>query len=1038
MPTYSELTITFTNDWVSGDKIIIQSVYNDANKLNAQYTWVDTVTIGHQVLTGTPTANPGETAAINFKTAFDIEQPTGYVTTVQNNNELLIQSELEDEFFVSVRAFTNNVGTFTAVFGNNDPGGLIPEITVMIPKYFIGYCDDFNTDREVIILERGFVGVATEVTADVNPISISYESADDFKFSPIRPSIAEVFFVFGTGDGVDFEEFWTADERQFMVQDIKDGTVEWSGFVNVNGFQYEFKGGVYRASIQASDGLGTLEAIPFVDDNQKPYGNQDLAFNDGFEFPFSLIITEILRKLGLNLDLWTCVDSYENSMVKVGDVREADPLSAAFVNVKTYIKSGEDENIPYWYGSGEEWNCKEVMENILYIFGAKLYQEWGVWRLKTINADVDYGTGATQRYWRKYNTAGVYLENYEVIDDEIEIPCGDKTKFLIENDHVMSMDDVYKAFRMNYEYTLLRDGDTPLNLLPNGDFCDFDNTSILAAPTGWQRWRRDNKWYIRIKDITIPFDDAGGHTCGIEIGTHKAGIPVNAPPIYTDSNPAIWTSLQTTNLPFVEKGSKLSFSAWNKYKYSSDNGQVGYYPVYRCILWTDSKFYYLRNSIVDNKRKLTWEEGEWIDLFGIFIAPRDVWFYLDFFQAKNSTSALTKTYDWWQFEVDVAEPPEAGNIEFNIHGLAANKGRDSDAFPAFKTYKNGVGDLDRWLRVVRQDWIDEGGDIPRLQVTGMVLGIIPNENELPSQQDFIYENTNDNYTLQVDPITIFNGDLQDEFHISNITVPTNTTGAKNFWDDLSGAYGSSSLGLLTVREIMRQYQKPYRILEGSVKIQDARFGTVYTFEVLPNVRFLMQRGAFNKQKQYIEDATFVQISDDILPDGGRESGNTLDPEWIPTGNTYCQVDGSFLNTGYVIIEESDVNPNSETYQDTREVVSASQDLTSCPLGQPRLYYWGSDDIFLNTATLGFSPFTVISNKEIQISFDNEDGNYLYFVHLKTLGTIERIYTFTSPNNVLSDWVYIADVIIDGYIYRVMRTDYVMSEFSNFTHNFKFV
>jgi len=179
------------------------------------------------------------------------------------------------------------------------------------------------------------------------------------------------------------------------------------------------------------------------------------------------------------------------------------------------------------------------------------------------------------------------------------------------------------------------------------------------------------------------------------------------------------------------------------------------------------------------------------------------------------------------------------------------------------------------------------------------------------------------------------------------------------------------------------------------------------------------------------------LSSDLLPDGGTEGGNSLDPNWVPTGNTYCQIGSNSLNTGYVIIEEVDSNPSSETFGDTREVTSSSQDLTSCPLVNPRLYYWGHDDVYLNTATLLYSPFTVVSNKEIQISFDNIDGDYLYFVHLKSLGSIERIYTVTSPNNVISDWVYLSDVVIDGYIYRVLRTDYVMTEFTNFIHNFKF-
>ena len=396
-----------------------------------------------------------------------------------------------------------------------------------------------------------------------------------------------------------------------------------------------------------------------------------------------------------------------------------------------------------------------------------------------------------------------------------------------------------------------------------------------------------------------------------------------------------------------------------------------------------------------------------------------------------------KSYKWWNFKFELQNTPTSGIPEFYIHGLAADRGRISNSFPAFKVYKNFT-DLSRnWLKVVRQNWVDQGGDIPRLQITGCVLGVIPNENELPQQQDFIYNNTNQNYTLQVDPITVYNGDLQDEYHISSITVPTNTTGEKNFWDDLGETYGSSSLGLLTVREIMRQYQKPYRILEGNVKIQDARFGTVYTFEVLPDVRFILHRGSFNKQKQFIEDATFVQISSDVLPNGGSEGGNTLDPEWVATGNSYCQIGENGLNTGYVITEEMDMNPNSETYQETREVVSEAQDLDSCPLSQPRLYYWGTDDIYLNLSTLSYFPLVVIDDKEIQISMDNDEGNYLYFVHLKSLGVVERIYTPTSPNNVLADWVYLSDVIIDGYLYRVLRTDYVMTEFTDFTHNFKF-
>lgn len=1036
MAVYGQITITFTSDFQVGDRLVLHQSFSGVFQPVTKWTWATLRSSGFQVTVGTPTANVGERTAINFKTAFDLDFTTGYVTTVQNLNEVLIQSETQGEDFLDVFSIPSGLIGIPVIVNYIAPGEMAYKI-----KFYITYCDDFHTNRNVYILKKNHTGGASELLADVNPISITYESSEDFKFTPIRPSVAEVFMVFGSGDGIDFEEFWTADEREYQVQDIKYGDIEWIGFVIPNGFQYEFRGGLYHASIQASDGLSLMEALIFVDDNQKPYGNQDLVYNDEFEFPFSLIFTEILRKTGLDLDLWTAVDSYESTMLKVGDVREADPLSASYVNVKTYIKEGENKEIPYWYGSGEEWNCKEVLENILYIFGAKLYQEWGIWRVKSINADIDYGSGATQRYWRKYNTVGTYLGNYEVIDDEIEIPCNNTTKFLLDNDHVMSMDDVYSAFRMNYEYTFVRDGDTPVSLLT--DLCNFNNTSILAAPVGWERWRWDNKWYIRIKDISIPFADAGGFTCGIEVGTHKAGIPTQQGQIKTDPNPAIWTSLQSRNFPFVEKGTKLILDVWNKYKFQTtlsfpQIGAVRYYPVYKMFLHGTTKQYNLVNSTVDNKRVYTWQETTFVSDIPFIDYEQllgSTFFYLDFGTALNQTTLDLEVYKWFHFVHELAVTPEDGVIEFNIHGLAATTGNTSENFPRFTVFRDWTT-RESWLRPIQKDWVDEGGDIPRLQIAGLDLGLIPNEDELPQQQDYIYENVNQNYTLEVDPIKIYNGDTQDVKHISNIIVPTNTGDAKNFWDDLSNTYGSSSLGLLTVREIMRQYQKPYRVFEGDVKIQDARFGSVYTFETIPNVRFVLLRGTFNKQRQYIEDATFVQLTSDLLPDGGSEGGNTLDPDWQPTGNFYCQTSAG-LNTGYVITEERDINLNSETYNDTREVVSVAQDLDSCPLGEPRKYYWGSDDVYLNVFTLVWSPFFVVSSKEIQISMFNTEGNYLYFVHLKSLGVVDRIYTPTSPNNVLSDWVYLADAIIDGYLYRVLRTDYVMTEFTGFVHNFKF-
>lgn len=912
-------------------------------------------------------------------------------------------------------------------------------------KYYITFCTKDGRDARFSFLKNDYEGSSTELTGQPVPVTINYDSEDDFKFSPIRASSCEVNMVFDEDDGVGFEDIWTADEREYKGELVVDSILQWTGYLIPNGFQYAFVGGKYNAQATFSDGLGTLEDYIFRDENtNKPYGNSDLTYNDGFLFPWSLIATEILRKLDLDLDLWCCVNSYEQTMAKTGDTRDADPLSASYVNVKTYIKESEEKDKPYWSKKGEEWNCKEVLENLLHIFGARIYQEKGVWRIISIDSLVDYGTGATQLYWRKYNTLNVYL-GYETINDLHTIPCNNSGAYLLGNDHTLSMDYVYGAFRMNYEYTFLRDGDSPLNLLPNGNFEDFTNDSKLAAPTGWYRWRLDNKWHIRLQEVSVtPPSLTNGIETAIEIGTQKTGIDASG----TDPNSAIWTALMNESPAFAAEGGRLSFEIWNRYRYNSPDMTVQYAPMYRLTLNTLSGTgYYLRNDFYDGKFQYSWAEIDIehvTDPFGNILGTKqDVYFfYLNAWQSVNDSDLNSNVWHHFQFELPPA--PQDGFFQLSIHGLAASSGRRSPNFPPFRSWTTGAAPTasnanfsltDKW-RVVREDWADQGGNIPRLQVTGIVLGLIPNEDEYAQEQDFIYENPNPRYTYEVDPITIYNGDIQSRFHISNIVVPTNTGEGKNFWDTINDGYGKSSLGLLTVKQIMRQYFKPYRILEGSVRLDNATFGGVYEIPTLTGIRFMLQRASFDVKRQVVSEGTFIQVGGETLPEGGTEGGNNLFPNWQATGVTYCEKEND-VNTGYIVIEEEDVNPNSETYGEFREVVTETQDLTACPLNLPWLYYFGVDDVSLEIENLNTYPVTQVASNEVQVSFDNDGTKYLYFVHRQNLGVVERVYTPTQPSNVVSDWVYLADITVNGYIYRVFRTDYTMIPFEGYLHNFVF-
>ena len=912
----------------------------------------------------------------------------------------------------------------------------------MTERYYINFCDDFNTERRISIFDRDFTGVSIELKADVNPFSVSYDAEDDFKFTPIRPSLGSINMIFGGDDGIDFEEFWTSDEKRFKVEvRTVTGGLDFAGFVIPNGFSYELKGGLYHASLEVSDGLGLLEAYPFMDDNLTPYGNQDLEYNNGFEFPYILIIVEILRKLDLNLDVWTCINSYESNMVSFGNEREADALSQAFVNVKTFINDSENRNTPYWHSSNDVWNCYEVLKNVLQTFGAKIYQENGVF--KVVSIDLDAVTGDYEFPYTKYNSIGTFLDRSENYFKNTHIACSSDDSLMLEDNHTVSMNEAYRSFRMNYEYTFLRDGDTPLSLLKNGDFSDFRNTSTLAAPNFWNRVRlKRASGSLRIKEYDIAANEpiqvrqALGITKALVFGENENIGDVGGK---TTRFTAPFTWLQnpwhTDDQNKVKQGDLITLRLKQKleaYVKSLSIASVRSAGMYRLTIRDrnaeDENMYALVNANTE-ENLFSWEKVQNPVKNSSANVP---FFYLNNEQGKSVTGLNVNDvqnygrYIWYDYDLRLPSAPIDGDITIMIHGLGVSQRRSDSVF----TVRNATGLRTRYVAS------DGSLDEPRLIVGAVDIGIIPNENDLPEQSDYIYNNPNRNFTLQVDPVTVYNGDTQNEKHVSNIIVPRNTRGIRNVWQDYGLEYGRVPLGLLTVQQIMRQYQLPTRILEGSIRKQNAPKTGTYTFDAIPNVRFVLHRGTFNYQKQYIEDATFLEVSREALPLGGFVNGNTLDPVWQATGNTYCERGEDNLNTGNVIEEQIDINSNSETFEETREVVVAS-DLIACPLGAPTKYYWLTDVNTEVTNPLVFTEIDVIDGI-VDVTYTNTvDGSYLYFVYLKSLGDVKRVTTFTTPSNVLEDWIVIEDKLIDGFLYRVMRTRYVMTEFNNFIHNFYF-
>lgn len=1006
-------------------------------------------------------------------------------------------------------------------------------------KYFVSFCNPLGQSCRVSILQDGFLGVPTELIGQADPIKISYDNNDDFKFKPIIESEATIALVFDD-DTLSFSELWTSNERTFKVDYLIDSVLEWSGFIVPEGFDYNLKGGKYPAVLTARDGLSTLEGILFKTEDNQFYGTQDFGYNNKDSFPFILILTEILRKLDLGIDLWTLVDYYEQSMNLLNEnSRNSDPLAISYVSVKTYINDTDREDIAYFEDVNEAWDCKKIIENICNIWGARIYQQNGVWRFKSIHADsaianpyntendpfvgenptnsgigtlfkyecyysvnetidfentqfilgyyntiglndsafnADFTAPATEGfylikglnrvvqinsggivvnvktyesavsdyYWKKYNNTTGYLGR-ELADSVTVIPCSNKDIFLKDNDAEIRMDQVYKQFRVNFDYTFVRVGDSPINLLQNGNFAlPFTQYGQLEAPPSWERNREStDKWFPRGRVLTLPSGEVsttGGNTNSLEMHIQFGGA--NTP--NTDPNPAVWASFVQTGITLDQKVKILNLRGWCKYRYQdSGSDKAIYYPVFKAILVptnpvvldNQTEVYLLVNSVHEDY------DLEWLSVK----IPSVDFTFSDIFKNKalrkffNTYPSMgTKFVEsektavkWYDFNLRVQATPKIGNISFQIHGLCSDHGKVSNSFPSFS-----VKVLDPATVITDKKTIDKNlptvsnmGAVPRPQFTGLEFAYVPDPDVEVPKTDYIFANGDVNYTFQEDPIRIYNGDTTDPEIVSGIYVPTNTQG-RNKWDAFNNAFGKTDIGMILCKSIMQQYYKPNRLLDCEFKADNFKYGDIISFEAIPNVKFIMLRGAFNSKRGYWENCTLAQITNDAVQAGGIINNDTLDPKWQETGNTRCVKDENGLNTGEAEQEIQDINSNSESFGDLRWQ-SLGENLTSCPIGLPSKYFWGTDiDIY---DVVNFKDYNIVfvddSIGQIQVSYNNTGDKYIYFLHLASLGSVVQISN-AYQSQIISSFTYLADVTINGYLYRVLRQNFFTSEFED--------
>jgi len=245
-------------------------------------------------------------------------------------------------------------------------------------KYQMTFRDYEDNTWYVYFQEDGFAGSVTEFTPGADPVNINWNASN--KYQPIVGSFAHIQMVYES----DMDSLYTEESDTIYVIIKKAADTKWEGFLSPGQYVRQFNEAKHYVTFTASDGLGELKNIKFLDDSDDPYFYQQTEIS---------IIADILAKTNISNSILEAVDVFESGY---------DTAATDSTFLQTYIYTGKYYNEI----TEESQDCYTVLEEILKKYGATIRQWAEYWRIMRPNA----ASLDTIRY-RIFNSAGAYASN---------------------------------------------------------------------------------------------------------------------------------------------------------------------------------------------------------------------------------------------------------------------------------------------------------------------------------------------------------------------------------------------------------------------------------------------------------------------------------------------------------------------------------------------------------------------------------------------------------------------------------------------------
>lgn len=351
--------------------------------------------------------------------------------------------------------------------------------TVLNTIYRGSFCTDKTGVNNVIEFRKRMLDtdpvpvVIPIVFAGKSPVIIEFQDKQNYKLEPVNGLSCRVDIL--ATDTFELSSLYTADEREWQVS--VTGSESFIGWLIPDSCNEPFASKPYLVSIQAVDAIGTLNDVPFEQENGVKY--------KGFKSDIELLQI-CLSKTGLSIPLLTGINTYEVTMNKA-----LGPLQQTFRDTARYLDS-----------DGNPFSCYEVLRSILVHWSCRLHQSNGFWQIVNV---LEKSKGNVKAW--KYLPNGT-PDGFITLGNSI-FAGG----FGTDVQPASANNELAKAFKLStayYQYGY------PSNALLNGD---FDDAVPPALPNHWiaadggaghSETRIDQTTGLPTSDHFLVIDSAGG------------------------------------------------------------------------------------------------------------------------------------------------------------------------------------------------------------------------------------------------------------------------------------------------------------------------------------------------------------------------------------------------------------------------------------------------------------------------------------------------------------------------------------------------